>query len=227
MLGAVFVRSSPRFHAAIAALPLAVWTVFHLWEQWAVFAGRDAWTARMSATSRGPLAIATELALIVVPLVVWGGLTVRALVARESLPGAARPDDHGAVRVVGRLAPLAAVGSIAFLAVHLAQVWAPKLIASATTTEQWVVLTHALGRPELLAIYAVGLSAVALHLAASLPAALEALGVVTTAGARRSAMLVSVTFGLCAWILAAQLTGWLATGAGTFWAIDVLDAPAP
>lgn len=225
MLGAAFVRPSPRLHAAIAAMPLAVWTAFHLWEQWAAFAGRDAWVARMGETSRGPGAITAELALVVAPILVWAALTLRSLIARQALPGAAREEDRGAVRVVGRLAPLAAVAAIAFLVIHLAQLWAPKLISGASTTEQWVVLTHALGRPEMLVIYAAGLSAISLHLAAAIPAALEALGLVTTPEGRRSTMLVSVTFGVCAWILAAQLVGWLGTGAGTFWAIDVIDAP--
>lgn len=192
-----------------------------------MFAGREAWTARMSGTSRGAVAIATELAIVVVPLVVWATLTLRALVAREALPGAARDEDQGAVRVVGRLAPYAAIASLVFLAVHVGHLWAPKLFAGASVTEQWIALTHEIGRPEMLVAYAIGLSALALHLGAALPAALQALGLIATPEARRSAMLVSVVFGLCAWLLAAQLVGWLGTGAGTFWAIDVVDAPAP
>jgi hypothetical protein len=30
-------------------------------------------------------------------------------------------------------------------------------------------------------------------------------------------------FAVCAWLLAAQLTGWLATGHGTFWPIQVIE----
>ncbi|WP_157068990.1 hypothetical protein [Sandaracinus amylolyticus] len=214
-------RPSPRAHALVAALPLALWLVFHLWEQWSVFGGRDAWIARMASTSRGPLAIAIEL-VVIAALVAWAALTVRALVRREPLPGAAREDDAGIVRAIGRLAPFASLASIVFLVIHVATMWAPKL-AGADLVAQWVTLTHALGRPEVLVLHALGLTVIALQLVTSIPAALEALGLVRTERARRSSMLVAATLALCVWLLAAQLVGWLGTGVGTFWAISVVE----
>ncbi|MDQ3035877.1 MAG: hypothetical protein M3Y87_25970 [Myxococcota bacterium] len=219
-------RSPSRLHALIAALPLAVWTLFHLWEQWAAFAGRDAWAVRVRATSQGALGIAIELAVIVVPLAVWAGFTFRAAIRREALPGTARPEDRGLVRVVGRLAPIAAFVAIAFLVLHVGHLWGPKLVRGASELEAWSALTHDVGRPWMLVLYAIGLTAVALHLAAAIPAALGALGWVVTDSARRSAVLVSSVLALCVWILAVQLTGWLATGAGTFWPIEVIETPA-
>ncbi|WP_236606974.1 hypothetical protein [Sandaracinus amylolyticus] len=219
-------RPSPRLHApavqaVLAALPLALWLAFHLGEQWSVFGGRDAWIARMQSTSRGPLAIAIEL-VVIGALSAWAVLTVRALVRRDALSGAAREDDAGIVRALGRLAPVVSIASIVFLAIHVATMWAPKL-AGADLVAQWVTLTHALGRPEVLVLHAVGLTAISLHLVVAIPAALEALGLVRSERGRRSAMLVAATFALCAWVLAAQLVGWLGTGAGTFWGISVTE----
>lgn len=217
--------SLSRFHAVIASLPLALWTVFHLGEQWAAFGGSEAWAERMHATSRGPLAIALEVVVIVLPVLAWGTLTLRAAVLRQPIPGAAREGDRGAVRVVGRLAPIAAVVALFFLSVHVGHLWLPKLLRGASESEQWLALTHELGRPALLVLYGIGLTAVALHLAASIPAGLEALGWIPTPDARRAAMLVSSVLALSVWILGVQLVGWLGTGTGTFWAIDVVEAP--
>lgn len=227
-------RPSPRFHAVLSALPLAVWTVFHLWEQWAAFGGRDAWAMRMRATSRGPLAIAIELAVIVIPLAIWSGLTLvelaRGLVDPKRgrpLPGKAREGDTGLARGIGVVAPIATVVAILFLAIHVGSMWGPKIARGASLLETWSSLTHALGGPWSLALYAIGLTAVAFHLAGAIPAALEALGWIESPEGRRSAFLVSTVFALCAWVLAVQLTGWLATGRGTFWPIHVVDPGAP
>lgn len=224
MLGAAFVRPSPRLLPVLAALPLAAWTVFHLWEQLAAFAGRDAWIERMSRTSAGGLAITIELVAIVAPLALWAGLVIRELARRRPLPGAASADDGLASRTLARLAPFAAVTAIVFLAIHVGHLWAPKIVLGASTAETWWSLGHDLGRPWMLVTYAIGLSAVAIHLAIAVPAALGALGWVETAGARRQAILVAAVFALCVWILAVQLAGWLATGHGTFWSIEVIEA---
>ena len=37
---------------------------------------------------------------------------------------------------------------------------------------------------------------------------------------------MSSVFALCAWMLAVQLTGWLAVGRGTFWSIEVIELPS-
>jgi succinate dehydrogenase/fumarate reductase cytochrome b subunit len=226
MLGAVFVRSpSRRFHAVIAALPLAIWTLFHLWEQWAAFAGSDAWLARMRTTSEGAIAIAIEVVAIALPLAIWAALTLRAAIRREPLPGAAATGDRGFALALGRLAPIACVVALLFLAIHVGHLWGPKIVRGASALESWAAITHDLGRPWMLVLYAIGLAAIALHIAVSIPAALVALGWIASDEARRQALLVSSVLALSIWVLAVQLTGWVATGTGTFWAIDVVEAP--
>jgi succinate dehydrogenase/fumarate reductase cytochrome b subunit len=213
-----------RLHAALAALPLTVWSCFHLWEQWAAFRGREAWVLRMRATSRGAFPVALEITAVVLPLAVWAGLALVDVARRRPLPGTVGKHERGLPRAVGFVGPIATVVAIFFLVIHVGHLWGPKIVRGATELETWRALTVDLGRPWMLVLYAVGLSAVALHLAAALPAALRALGWIESEEARRSSYLVSSVLALCVWLLAAQLTGWLATGHGTFWNVAESDA---
>jgi hypothetical protein len=219
------VRSSERIYALVAALPLAVWTLFHLWEQWAAFEGSEAWLSRMHGTSSGGLAIAIESVAVVGPLVVWFLMSVGRMIRRKEPSKTELPEARGLARILGRAAPIAATLTAIFLLCHIAHLWGPKVLRRADEIETWAALTHDIGVPSMLVFYAVGLSAVAFHLANALPAALSSLGFFETPEARRSALLVSGVFAFCIWILSVQLTGWVATGTGTFWPIEVIETP--
>lgn len=209
-----------RVHALVATVPLLVWSVFHVWEQWAAFRGRLAWLVRMRSTSAGAM-IALEVLLGVLPLVVWAVLHVRARVVGERLPGAARGGEGPLADGLGLVGPLASSVAIVFLLWHVGWLWAAKL-GGAAPVELYDALQRTLGLPWALVLHAVGLAAVAWHLAAALPDGLEAAGVVSTPEGRRSTRIVTVVIGVCLFVLAAQLVGWLGTGAGTFWPIQVI-----
>jgi len=215
MLAAV----SARLRAVIAAVPLGLWSVWHVWEQWAAFGGTEAWLARMRETSRGP-AIALEV-LVVLALAGWALLVIADRRAGRPPMGQAPPQDQGAEGLLRRLAPTAALVSIVFLVFHVGQFWAPKMFGGATDLETWRTVTHAVGRPVVLAAYALGLTAIAVHLTAAIPGALAALGWLERPEARRGAVLVAAVCALCLWALAVQLTGWVGTGHGTLWPIAV------
>lgn len=221
------VRSTERIYAIFAAFPLAVWTVFHLWEQWVAFEGREVWLERARSTSSGALAVAIELVVIVAPLALWISLGAMRLFKGPRRSDSALAEERGPPRILGRAAPIVAIVTAVFLISHIAHFWLPKVLRGADEIETWAALTHELGTPPMLVFYAVGLSAVAFHLASALPAALSSLGLLETRDSRRSALLVSSVFALCIWILSVQLTGWLATGTGTFWPIEVVEAPLP
>ncbi len=216
-------RSTQRIYVLLAALPLAVWTPFHLWEQWAAFEGSEAWLARMRSTSAGGLTIAIEVVMIVGPLVLWALMGAGRMMRGRS--DSVRSEERGFARILGRAAPMAAVTTAVFLIGHVAHFWAPKVLRGADEIETWAALTHEIGSPSMLVFYAVGLSAVAFHLASALPAALSSLGLLEKDESRRSALLVSSVFAFCLWILGVQLTGWVATGTGTWWPIEVIEAP--
>lgn len=209
-----------RVHAIVATVPLLFWGAFHVWEQWAAFRGRLAWLVRMRATSNG-VGLAAEILLGVLPLVLWSALHVRARLRGERLPGAARESDEPLGKGLGLVGPWASSVALAFLAFHVVWLWGAKMMGAAPV-ELYDMMQRTLGLPWALVLHAVGLAAVAWHLAAALPDGLEAAGVVSTPEGRRSTRIVTLVIGLCLFVLTAQLTGWLGTGTGTFWPIDVV-----
>jgi succinate dehydrogenase/fumarate reductase cytochrome b subunit len=212
---------SPRAYAILAAFPLTAWSLFHLWEQWAVFDGRQAWIDRAGATSRGPIAIAIE-SVVIASLLAWAVLGGRARLARTAI-GASAPEASFGERVIAILGRAGAPIALAFLAIHVGHFWIPKVVEGATAIETWSRMTHELGQPWMIVLYAIGASAVAFHLAAALPRALEALGWIANEPRRRAAMLASCALALVIWVLSIQLVGWLATGTGLLWRIDVVE----
>jgi len=211
-----------RVHALVATVPLLAWSAFHVWEQWAAFRGRLAWMVRMRATSTG-MAIAVEVALGVLPLVIWAVLHLRARLRGDRLPGASREGDDALGLGLGAVAPFASTVALAFLLWHVGWLWAQKLLG-ASTVEVYDAMQRTLGLPWALVLHAFGLGAVAWHLAAALPDGLEAAGLTSSTEARRSTRIATIVVGLCLFVLTAQLVGWLGTGTGSFWPIAVVPA---
>jgi hypothetical protein len=208
-----------RLHAIVSCVPLLVWAAFHVWEQWAAFDGRLAWLARMRATSSGLGGLA-EVVLGVLPLVLWAVLHVRARIVGQRIPGGLREGDDGLGRALGTVATVATPAALLFLGWHVGWLWGARMLGAAPV-ELYDAMQRTLGLPWALVLHAFGLAAVAWHVAATLPDALEAGGAITSPEGLRSARIVTVTLGLALFVLTAQLVGWLGTGAGTFWPITV------
>lgn len=211
-----------RLHAIVATVPLLAWGTWHVWEQWAAFRGRLAWLVRMRSNGA---ALPIEVLFGVLPVLVWAVLHVRARVRGERLPGATHERDGPLGRGLGTIAPWASSVAIVFLLWHIAWLWGAKVMGAAPV-ELYDAMQRTLGLPWALVWNAVGLAAIAWHLAAALPDGLAAAGVLSRPDARRSAQLVTVVIGVCLFVLTAQLTGWLGTGTGTFWPISVVPPGA-
>lgn len=209
-----------RAHAVLAIAPLG-WALFHLVEQWSLFRGRLAWLAQMRATS-GTFATSLEVALAVLPIVAWAGLHLRALVLRKALPGQTVKDEGALARGLGAVQPLASSLALLFLGWHVIWLWVPKLLGAAPI-EAYDAMQRTLGLPWALGLHAFGLAAVLWHLATALPDGLTAMGLVRTDEGRRGARTVGVAIGLALFVLFAQMVGWIGTGVGTFWPIQVVD----
>lgn len=209
--------------ATLATLPFAAHWAFHVWEQWAAFEGREAWLARMGSTSRGALPLLLEI-VIAGSFLGFAVFTLRDLVRRQPLPWSARKDDVGFVRAIGVVAPYASVVTIVFVGVHLLELWLPR-VAGGGLALQYAELRRSSGTLPHLVLYALGIPAAAWHLAAAIPAALDAHGLLKSPDDRRSAFYATSAFGAALLVLSAQLFGWHATGAGTLWPIDVVEAP--
>lgn len=210
-----------RALAITSSIPLAVQLGFHLWEESSVFGGRRAFIERHGATST-VLATLAELVLFVGPLVVWSVLLARALARRAAVPGEARPGDSPLARALGAVIRVVSPAAAAFILLHAAMLWGGRVLGGEAPIHTYDLLQTTLGRPAYLVLYGVGIPAVLWHLAATLPDGLEALGVLDANG-RRQAHLVTAVLGACLFVLYAQLAGWIATGVGTFWPIQVVD----
>lgn len=195
------------------------WAAFHLWEQWSAFAGRERFVARMSGTSHGPLAIAVEIALGLLPIVVWLGLEAR-LVTLGPEPSELRGAMAEHPELARRLGSVVRVASwvlLCFLVVHAVWLWLPKLTEGSDPLRTWLRLRDELGTWPMAIVHALGLTALGLHVWA----APVRMGIVfdwlPTPESRRAARLSGAIVALMVLVLLAQLVGWHAAGAGTVW----------
>lgn len=208
-----------RVHTLVAGLPVA-WAAFHLWEQWAAFGGREAWAARMLATSVGPAALVAELALGVLPALVWVALTLR---LRGSQPEALRlamAEDRALARRLGLLTAACSWVFMGWLLHHATWLVAPRLLRGADPWASWVALRGQLGTWAHAVGYALGLTGLAVHTWSALPRLAVAYGWVWTPEGRRAARLSGAILAIGLFLLYAQLAGWHAAGRGTVWSID-------
>lgn len=209
-----------RTHAILAIAPLG-WALFHLVEQWSLFRGRLAWLAQMRATS-GTFATSLEIALAVLPILAWAGLHVHALVLRKPIPGRVTHEEGALASGLSALQPLASSLALIFLGWHVLWLWVPKLLGAAPI-ETYDAMQRTMGLPWALGLHAFGLVAVLWHLAAALPDGLTAMRLLRTDEGRRGARTVAVVLALALFVLFAQMVGWVGTGTGTFWPIQVVQ----
>jgi hypothetical protein len=216
----VGVSNAWRLHALVSSVPVALWTGVHLWEQWAAFGGRARWLNRMGATTGGVLGPALELLLGILPLLLWFTLEVRLRPAGE--PEALRwAYGEGASQRIrmGRLATVAGWVLLAFLAYHAAWLWVPRVLGGAEPAVAWAQLETSLGSWAHATAHAVGITALAVHLAFAPARVLVAYDLLGDAEGRRAARLSGAVVAVLLFVLYGQLAGWHATGAGTFWSV--------
>ena len=208
-----------RARELIGGVAVFVWAGFHLWEQWSAFAGRELFVQRMSGTSHGGLAIAIELTLGVLPVLVWLGIEARLLMSGEE-PAALRGAMAEEPELARRLALITRTASSVFfwfLLVHIAWLYIPKLTEGSEPLRAWLRLRAELGTWPLTIVHALGLSAFAVHLWAAVPRLMIVFDWAPTAESRRAGRLSGLIVAVGIVVLYAQLAGWHAAGAGTLW----------
>src|SRR5262245_54485022 len=103
-----------RLGSLLAILPLGVWTVNHLWDNLAVFSGKNAWEAAVEEHPH-PVAHWVTLVVVLVPLLlhtVWGIGRLRSSTANIN-----RYSTYGNLKYL--LQRITAVGVLGFLGAHL------------------------------------------------------------------------------------------------------------
>ena len=207
--------SLQQLHVLASLLPFALWLPFHLWEQWSAFQNRDAYLDVMRATSFRLPGRMAEFAFGVVPVLAWFVLEVicwlRAFRADPRAPLAAR------VLAIRKVAQPASVVALAFLVLHVAHLWVPKLRAFHSVFNTYALLNASLGGWVGIVVYAVGITSLAWHLHAQIPHCVQCWGWLPEGKALRWTRRGASVVALATWVITAQLAGLFVAGVGTFW----------
>ncbi len=148
-----------RLGSLFSILPLGVWTLFHLWANLAVYTGQRAWAE--DVTGHGSNASAALVSFFVLgPLLyhtVWG--VVRLFRSRPAV------GNTGFSNLRYVLQRLSALGLLAFLGAHLYLAWfQPRFMEGHPETFRDIA-AHMAHHPPTTIVYALGILAVAYHLA--------------------------------------------------------------
>jgi succinate dehydrogenase / fumarate reductase cytochrome b subunit len=154
----LYLRS--RLAAALAILPLGVWTVLHLWHNLAVFAGPRAWQTAVTGYA-SPLTQALTYVVVLAPLLVhlvWGLVRIRRARVNNLAYGT-----YANLKFF--LQRLSALGVLAFLGAHL---WLaliqPRVVGG--HAEPMADLAHEMHfHTPTLVVYVLGTLGVSYHLA--------------------------------------------------------------
>ncbi len=143
---------------------LAAYVVLHLWQQWPVLEGREAWVDR--ARDYGlPLAFKLLLGAAFVAHAVLGFMRLRA----------PHPADAERGTALRRVQVVLGIALLVFLLVHVpAMQWSKG--PHATVRDVYALMWDSFGRPGVLAIYVVGLVATCGHLGLGLGRAASTFG---------------------------------------------------
>lgn len=208
-----------RLREALACLGVGAWAVFHLWQEWSGFKGREVWEAHQSSGGGLAWRLVALLALGLSPVVIVCVLDLilwRRREGRARITRALAENESLAHRLL--LLGTAATWSLAVFALyHAAWLSFPTLMGRSGPSATWARLLDGLGTWPHAAAHAVGLTALTIHLWQSVPRAAMTFGIVERAETRRAIRVGGLVLGLTLLAMYAQLTGWFAAGAGTVW----------
>jgi succinate dehydrogenase / fumarate reductase cytochrome b subunit len=164
---------SDRLGAALAILPLGVWTLIHLWNNLAAFDGAPAWQAAVTEYPH-PMAMGIAWAVVLIPLVwhtVWGLARIG-----QSRPNYPRYGYFANLKYV--LQRLSAIGLLLFLGAHLWLAFIKPRFVEGQPGEPFADIAHEMHfhRPTTI-VYVLGVLAVAYHFANGVHQALMTWGI--------------------------------------------------
>jgi succinate dehydrogenase / fumarate reductase cytochrome b subunit len=170
-----------RLGSIVGLLPLGVWTLNHLWDNLAAFAGDEEWQNAVTGYEHPAVHVAT-LIVVLVPLVmhtVWGLGRLRTV--RANFP---KYGFFGNIKYI--LQRLSAVGLLGFLGAHLwLAMLKPRLVDG--SPEDFYAIAHEMRfHGPTLVVYLLGTLAVSYHLANGFATAAMGWGLVGTRSALRS-----------------------------------------
>jgi succinate dehydrogenase / fumarate reductase, cytochrome b subunit len=194
-----------RVHSLLGVVPLAAYLCLHLYDNWPALEGREPWVDRALHAPSRPWV----LLLVLLPMLVHAALGMQRFLREASSETGPRGG-----RASSRLQAITGLLVLGFVVFHVSQMWTASQGPQHSPYDAYAVLWSTLGRPPVLGLYLLGVSAVCFHLAHGLPRA-----ALTFAPAlpERAVLLVRVASGVLGallWLMLLQLLAHFALGHG-------------
>lgn len=215
----------PRLGSALAIAPLGVWTVWHLWENLYVWAGRDAWAEHVTdvrMVDNTATYVGNGLSSWLVSVVVLGPLVIHMLWGLRRL----RMTKPNGYKYFGNakylLQRLSALGLMGFLGAHIYLARIKPALHNRTGHEDFCDLAgHMRHHPPTLVVYTLGVLGIAYHLANGVYTASFIHGIAASPRASRRMELVSLG------LFALLLVFGLGAVAGMYQQAEIFSCPVP
>ena len=178
----------PRLGSALAFVPLAVYTAWHLWENMSAWQGADSWEQHV-ASPRAPIAELAMSTVVLLPILLHAGWGLRRLFIMRSNLGSYPTFDN--LNFI--LQRLSAIGLLGFIGAH---VWLARLHPLIETHRHETfadISWHMRNHPPTLIVYLLGVLATAYHLANGLATGGMTWGYAASPRARKRMTIISLT----------------------------------
>lgn len=215
----------PRLGSVLALAPLGVWTVWHLWENLYVWAGREAWAAHVTdvrVVDGTATYVGNGVSSWLVSLVVLGPLVLHTLWGLRRI----RMTKPNGYKFFGNakylLQRLSALGLMGFLGAHLYLARIKPALSNRTGHEDFCDLAgHMRHHPPTLVVYTLGVIGIAYHLANGVYTAAFINGLAASPRASRQMQVISLT------LFAVLLVFGLGSVIGMYQQAEVFTCPVP
>lgn len=215
----------PRLGSVLALAPLGVWTVWHLWENLYVWAGREAWAAHVTdvrVVDGTSTYVGNGVSSWLVSLVVLGPLVLHTLWGLRRI----RMTKPNGYKFFGNakylLQRLSALGLMGFIGAHLYLARIKPALSNRTGHEDFCDLAgHMRHHPPTLVVYTLGVIGIAYHLANGVYTAAFINGLAASPKASRQMQVISLT------LFAVLLVFGLGSVIGMYQQAEVFSCPVP
>lgn len=194
-------------------MPLAAYSVIHLWQNAAALRGRHAYSQMQQGLHELPYLVVAEVALVLAPLAFHAAIGLKLVLdARYNVAtyGYTRNWMFTLQRITG-------VVAFGFILYHLYELRFPMLTGAMGPQQFYDVLSSNLsstywGIPALALLYILGIAAVSFHLANGIWGFLFSWGITITRRAQRMAAAITGVVGMMVFFLGANTVIYFATG---------------
>lgn len=206
-----------KLFSLTGVVPVAGYTLFHLWKNAAALQGREAYVAMVAEIERLPYLFALEVAVIWIPILFHAVFGLLILLDARYNVGAYRHSRNW-MYTLQRVAGVAVLG---FLVFHVYELRWQKLMGTMSADGFYDALCQNMSStvwsiPAVAIVYILGIAAVAFHIANGLWGFLCAWGVTASRRSQRMSATVLGVVGLLVFVLGANTAVYFATGSKLF-----------